>query len=136
MFINPATMMEKFNPGVSIKNIAAHNCLIIMVILTIDWTAIVTMFHHLIILFTFCIRPTACQTEEICFTFFCYQIQNGMIWHYQLIRQPFSLTLGEGKPLQIIPKIVQCKFSHNSIGCLNCKDNQFFNHCNIKLNVL
>jgi len=61
MFFYATTTMKIFNPSVSIKNITFHNSLVIKVNITISGTIIITMFHHLIILFTlFCFRPNAC----------------------------------------------------------------------------
>ncbi len=100
-------MMEIFNPSIGIKNISFHKTLIVIVKLTVKRTTIVTMLHHLIILFTFFrFRPYSLHFKESghiiiflgsisCFGFF--------FRHNQLVCQPLTVTLRKRKPLQIRP---------------------------------
>ena len=121
VLIYSSTMVEKFNPGVSIKNIAFHNYLIIKVYVTVGQMVVIAVLHHLIILFAFCITPTTCQAEESRLALFCRHVQIYIYWHNQLVGQPLTITLRKVKPLQVCPKIVQCSCSHKSI-VLFCKN--------------
>lgn len=110
MLIYPTTMMEVFDPSVRIKNITFHICLIIKVYFTIKRTAIVSVLHHLIVLFTLRIlRPYASHFQEFGFTLLCSQFWDTLLWHNQFPSQPLPVTLRERKPLQVSPKIIQSR---------------------------
>ena len=93
MLVNPTTMPKEFNPCISIKNKTFHNGLIIKVNITVGWTTVVAVLHHLIILFSLRIRPTSSQTEEISFALFCCQFGSAIFWHNQFVGKPFTFAL-------------------------------------------
>ena len=96
MFVHSTTMTKVFNPGIGIKNKSFHNnSLIVKVEFTICRATIIAMLHHLIILFAFSIRPTACQTKETSFALFSSKFGSRFFWHNQLICQPLTITLRE-----------------------------------------
>ena len=104
MFLYATTAMEILNPRVSIKEVAFHKLLIIKVNITVSGTAIITMFHHLIMLLSFgSLRPNARQTKKPGFAFFRCKFRRGLFGHNQLVCQPLSLTLRKRESLQVSP---------------------------------
>ena len=94
MNIYPTTMVEVFNPCISIKDITFHGRLIVKINFAIKRTAIVTMLHHLIVLFAFCIlRPNASHFQKFGFTLFCLRLRHGFLGHNQLVSQPLAVGL-------------------------------------------
>ncbi len=116
MIINPTAMAEEFNPCISVKNETFHKPLIVKVDFTVKRTSIIAMLHHLVVCFTFFrFRPNAGHLQELCLPLFCRKFCRLFFWHNQLICQPLTITLRERKPLQISPKIIQCKCCHKPI---------------------
>ena len=113
MLIYTTTMSEKFNPSIRVKNKPFHKFLIIKVDFTVKRTTIITMLHHLIVLFSFfCFRPNTCQFKKFSLTFFCRKCCCLFFGHNQFVGQPLTIVFRERKSLQICPQIVQCRCCH------------------------
>ena len=106
--VNTSTMVEVFNPRVSVKKVAFHGALFVKSYLTIKRAIVVAVYQHLIILFSFfCIRPCSRPGEKSGFPLFCREIifLSSILFsrHDQLVSQPFTVALRKRKPLQIVP---------------------------------
>lgn len=107
--IYTSTMVKILNPRICVENVTFHKALIIKIDITVKRLAIVTMLHHLIILFSFfSLRPNASHTKELRLSFFCRKFflffsHCCLCGHNQLVGQPLTVTLRERKSLQIGP---------------------------------
>ena len=81
--------------------VVRDNGQIIKVDFAVKRTTIITMLHHLIVLFSFfCFRPNTCQFKKFSLTFFCRKCCCLFFGHNQFVGQPLTIVLRERKPLQ------------------------------------